>query len=52
MDGTTAMDGNGRRDRAMAMAAMEDGWQCGDGDENDNNHLATGAMDGATATQR
>ena len=52
MGGALAMDGDGRRDRATAMAAMEDGWQCGDGNENVNNQLATGAMDGVTATQR
>ena len=51
MDGATAMDGNGRHNRVMAMAAMEDGRRRGDGDENNNNHLATGVMDGATATQ-
>jgi hypothetical protein len=37
MDGATAMDGNGRRNRATAMAAMEDGHWRGDGNENDNN---------------
>ena len=52
MDGAMAMDGYGRWDRATAMAAMEDGRQHGNGDENDNNHLAMEAMDGATATQR
>ena len=52
MYGATAMDGDGRRDRVMAMTAMEDGRQRGNGDENDNNQLATGAMDGETATQR
>jgi hypothetical protein len=36
----------------MAMAAMEDGRRHGDGDKNDNNQLATEAMDGATETQR
>jgi len=42
MDGATAMDGNFRRNRATAMTAMEDGRWRGDGDENDNNQLATG----------
>ena len=40
------------RDRVTAMAAMEDGRRRDDGDENVNNQLATGALDGATATQR
>ena len=52
MDALTAMDGDGRQERVMAMAAMEDGRQRSDGDENDNNQLATGAMDGAMSTQR
>ena len=38
--------------RATVMAAMENGRRRDNGDENINNQLATGAMDGATATQR
>ena len=51
MGGALAMDSNGRRNRATAMAAMDDGRQRGDGDENVNNQLATGAMNGMMAMQ-